>query len=1054
MSAGLLYLLFFFSGISGLVYQVVWVRAFGLVFGNTVYSSASVVAIFMLGLGVGSYVFGRWADRRYTRAPESLISIYAYVELAIAALGVGVSLALPHLTALSALTSSYAADASGWFVLSSSSYVARAAIAIVLLAPITTLMGGTLTLLIRYRVRQDVERTAGWTIAALYGINTLGAAAGAWLTDFILVPTAGLLATQLVAVALNVIAGSGVLVLRGPDKARATVPDEARATVPDKARATVPDEARATVSDKARATVPDKARATVARRDTAAQRVGRALSGAPGKVPSQPAPGIVVRPSVVACALALIGFAGLGMEILWLRHFTLLLGGFRAVFSLAMTVILLGIGAGSWLGGWIDRLVARAVSGPPTSRPAEALIVVEGLFIVSVLAGLASPNLAAVGAEGQTLGAALATLTPAQRWFTELWFDARPILLETALPSLLMGCAFPLANAIVQQAESSVGRHAGLLYLANTAGAVCGSLVAGFVLLPAFGIQTSATVLMVAVAAAIAVLSVCEGPPEGGPYESKRTRDASAAPGVRRGRLQSALGIGAGLAVLAIGAWMFLPSDYILRRSTTSLDANERVLTMSEGVNEIIAVTELTGRGRGLITNNHPMASTALLDQRYMRALAHIPLLSMERPSRVLVIGFGVGNSTHAASLHPSVDHIEVVDLSRHVLEQANYFRDANHGVLADRRVSVYVNDGRQHLQIQPEAAYDLITLEPPPIAHAGVAALYSREFYQLARSRLTPGGYLSQWLPAYQVPAETSLAMVRAFLDAFPQAVLLSGMREELLLLGTTAPRMEIDPDRIARALERAPVVREDLRRIDLDTVTRIVGTFVASSETLARATASSPGVTDDRPLQEYGVWSTLGTAVQGVPASLFDVRSAASWCPRCFTADGPAPVAAGLDVYLTLLDEAYRSPATSDAIRAFGQRRVLGSAYLGAVLPDSAEIDRNIGLALADTGDRAEAVDYLRRAIRINPDDAAAQHALGSLLLEYGNAAEAADHFRAALRARPDSAAAHNDLGVALGSMGQPREAVEHFRAAVDLEPDFAEARRNLESALRAQR
>src|ERR1051325_7905841 len=112
MSSGLLYILFFFSGISGLVYQVVWVRRFALVFGNTVYSCASVVAIFMLGLGVGSYLAGRWADRRYAQAPDSLLSIYGYVELAIAALGVAVSLALPHLTALSAVTSSYAADAS------------------------------------------------------------------------------------------------------------------------------------------------------------------------------------------------------------------------------------------------------------------------------------------------------------------------------------------------------------------------------------------------------------------------------------------------------------------------------------------------------------------------------------------------------------------------------------------------------------------------------------------------------------------------------------------------------------------------------------------------------------------------------------------------------------------------------------------------------------------------------------------------------------------------------------------------------------------------------
>jgi tetratricopeptide (TPR) repeat protein len=263
----------------------------------------------------------------------------------------------------------------------------------------------------------------------------------------------------------------------------------------------------------------------------------------------------------------------------------------------------------------------------------------------------------------------------------------------------------------------------------------------------------------------------------------------------------------------------------------------------------------------------------------------------------------------------------------------------------------------------------------------------------------------------------------------------------------------MEIDPERIARALEQAPAVRDDLRRVDLGTATRIVGTFVASSQTLARATAASPSVTDDRPLQEYGVQSTLGTAVQGVPASLFDVGSVADWCPRCFAGNTPVPAVAGLDVYLTLLDEAYRSPTIARATGAFGQRRILGSAYLGAVLPDSAEIDRNIGLALADTGEHAEAVAYLRRAIGIDPDDAAAQHALGSLLLEYGNAAEAADHFRAALRAQPDSAAAHNDLGVALGSMGQTRDAIEHFRAAVDLEPDFAEARRNLEAALRAQ-
>ena len=103
--------------------------------------------------------------------------------------------------------------------------------------------------------------------------------------------------------------------------------------------------------------------------------------------------------------------------------------------------------------------------------------------------------------------------------------------------------------------------------------------------------------------------------------------------------------------------------------------------------------------------------------------------------------------------------------------------QDGNKGVLHGAAVAVHINDGRQHLQMQPPASYDLITLEPPPIGYAGVSALYSREFYALG-ARVKPGGYVSQWLPAYQVPPETTLAMVRAFVDVFPQAVLLSGGR------------------------------------------------------------------------------------------------------------------------------------------------------------------------------------------------------------------------------------------------------------------------------------
>ena len=209
-----LYILFFCSGISGLIYQVVWIREFGNVFGNTVYSAALVIAVFMLGLGVGSYLIGAWADRRYADRPDSLLKAYGGVEALIACLGLAISLFLPQLGSISAAASSYSRDGAGWYVLSTASYLARGAIATILLTPITLLMGGTLTLLIRHLVRKNVG-LAGSRIATLYGLNTAGAAFGCFMTDFALVPAVGLQGTQLIAAVLNAAVAAGALYLAG-----------------------------------------------------------------------------------------------------------------------------------------------------------------------------------------------------------------------------------------------------------------------------------------------------------------------------------------------------------------------------------------------------------------------------------------------------------------------------------------------------------------------------------------------------------------------------------------------------------------------------------------------------------------------------------------------------------------------------------------------------------------------------------------------------------------------------------------------------------------------
>jgi spermidine synthase len=934
----LLYLLFFLSGISGLIYQVVWVRVFGNVFGNTVYSASLVIATFMLGLGAGSYVAGRWSDRRYAANPELPLRAYGYFELAIAAMGAAIAFILPHLDRLSVLVTAYRHDPNGWYVITPGSYAARVAIAVGLLTPITLLMGGTLTLLIRYLVRADVEAQSR-RIALLYAVNTAGAAAGCFLTDFTLVPVWGLLNTQLLAVSLNAIAGIGAIAL-----AKSQIPNP-KPQIP--------------------------------------KNRGKRIPKPESRIPASNG----IAP--VAIALALSGFAGLGMEILWFRHFSIMLGAFRAVFALLLTVVLVGIGAGSLVAAALQRRV---------KSPGSLLIAIQSLFVVFTLGGMwwadSSVIDRTVSSAVSAFGAATAIDQLASPTaLNEVWFNLRPMLLEVALPALLMGFSFPLGNALIQRAEQSVGRRAGVLYLANTAGAVCGSLVAGFVLLPWLGLQGSTSVLMVFAAAGLIPLYLAVPDPE------------SRIPVL----------IPASIAVASIVAWLFLPPDYVSARALPKAEPNERVLNQSEGVNEIVTITETTGKGRRLMTNGHAMSATWPLSQRYMRALAHVPLLMTDSPTRVLVIGFGVGNTTAAATLHPSVARVEVADLSRNVLGHASWFSSTNGDAVRNPRVSIYVNDGRHHLQMQPPASYDLITLEPPPIGYAGVASLYSEEFYRLARTRLKPDGFVSQWLPAYQVPNATTLSMIRSFVDVFPRSVLLSGAEADLILIGAGANnRIEVDPAQLFRALSERPAVRADLMRLDLGTPREIVGMFVGSSRKLAEATRDAVPVTDDRPVQEFGVRSLLNLG-ESVPGSVVDLSGVAEWCPACFDNGMPVRLVEGLDLYLALLNRSYAAtPEEGARIRAAADngRRIAGSAYLGAVVPETAAVHNDLGIAFASRGQLDAAIAEFKEALALDPYSAETHWHLGAALAERGALEEAAEHLRISVQRDPTNVDAKHDL------------------------------------------
>lgn len=836
----MVYSLFFISGISGLIFEVIWVRQFGNLFGNTIHSASIVTSVFMFGLGVGSLITGMLSDKKYGADPKYLLKLYAYFEIAIGITGLLYALLFTKLEFLSPFISNYIVGPEGWFELSAGSYLSRYALAVILLTPVTLLMGGTLTILIRFLVAKDIGN-AGWKIGALYAANTAGASIGCFSVDFLLIPNIGLLGAQSLAVVLNLIAGFGAFRLYS---------------------LWTPLQSKSNTSE-------------------LALKEEKIISPEPNTPQSR----YII--CYITLAIFLSGFAGMGMEIIWFRFLSSILGALRSTFSLMLTVILIGIWIGSIVGGYLSRRFGS---------PALFFLVFQGLFASSTIIMFLFFSHNAI-----QLFQPYHQSSNFVKWLMGNWINLRAILLLVGLPAFFMGSAYPLANAIIQHTEAVVGKRAGLLYLSNTVGAVLGSVCSAFLFLTNLGIQNSILLLSFFSLLAIIFLYIA--------FQKSNQ-------GLKTTRISRTMAAGSGIAlIICLIIWNMQAPDYILKKIYSGKKLEGKTLLLSEGLTESIAITE-TPRGvfgknpeRILYVDGILMSGTFPFAQRYMRAFSHIPLLDTDQAKRVLVICFGIGNTAHAASLYPTIEKIEVVDLSKHILRHSRYFSNWNHNILQDSRVYVYINDGRQHLRMQNKNIYDLITLEPPPIASAGVVSLYSKEFYQLVNSRLKEGGFLSQWLPAYQVKGHIAKSMVRAFIEVFPNSVLLSGNQTHLIMVGRKNRSIVIDPVKLNARIQSNPAVQDDLKQIFMGSLTELIGTFAASYNTMAKAVQAAHPVTDDYPIMEYSTTTYFYQEVS-VPATLFNVNEVDIWCPKCFKNGKPISLVKNLDSYLFLLGQWYKSP------------------------------------------------------------------------------------------------------------------------------------------------
>ena len=449
-----------------------------------------------------------------------------------------------------------------------------------------------------------------------------------------------------------------------------------------------------------------------------------------------------------------------------------------------------------------------------------ALALLMGILTVSVYAGFHS-------GEPATLVA--------------LWIGWPRILggaLRLMFPvSLLSGILFTLLGEAANREIQVETRAAGWLTMANTIGAMLGSLLAGFVMVPGLGMERSFFVLALGYGAVAVVVPL--------PARAHRSRLWRVA-------------LVAAVALFVLHQALF-PFGLMDRRYFAALALRfgadgSKPIALREGVSQTILYLRRDFDDFGvpnyyrLCTDSFWMSGTSVRGRRYMKMFVYWPIAVHPAPRRALLISYGVGMTASALTDTRELERIDVVDTSREILEMSGIvFADPTRNPLLDPRVHVHVEDGRHFLQVTDQR-YDLITGEPPPPKVAGVVSLYSREYFQLIRDRLAEGGIATYWLPVHGLGSDESRSILRGFCDVFDDCSLWVGQGLEWMMVGTRDARGPVSEERFARQWQD-PVAGPELRAVGIERPEQLGAQLLAGTEELRELTRDVEPLVDNYP-------------------------------------------------------------------------------------------------------------------------------------------------------------------------------------------------------------
>jgi spermidine synthase len=526
-------------------------------------------------------------------------------------------------------------------------------------------------------------------------------------------------------------------------------------------------------------------------------------------VADESAPLLSKGPGPVYVVIALSGATALAAEVIWTRLLGLMLGATVYTFSIILAVFLAGLAIGSSIGAMLAR----------SSRHPRALL---GWSQMALAAAIAWTAWQLANSLPYWPINPLISTSP---WYT-FQIDMVRCLWAILPAALLWGASFPLALAAAAElggaAAGDSGRLVGGIYAANTAGGILGALAFSLVLIPAMGTGKSQS-LLIATAAVSGLFALV-------PLAIRPVRIASAA----------AVVAACVIAVLLAAGVTPVPGMLIAygRRIMTSMNRS-RVLFTGEGINSSIAITEWDDGAVQFHVSGKVEASTESYDMRLQRMLGHMPALMHNDPKSVLIVGFGAGVTAGSFVVHPGIQRIVICEMEPIIPPTATkYFGRQNYDVMNDRRTQIVYDDARHFVLTTPEK-FDIITSDPIHPWVKGSATLYSKEYFELVKKHLKPGGVVTQWVPLYESDPATVKSEIATFFDAFPNGTIwgndISGGGYDIVLLGQVPPaRIDLDAMQSRLDSPEGLAVAASLREVGFGNAVQLLSTYAGRSEDL----------------------------------------------------------------------------------------------------------------------------------------------------------------------------------------------------------------------------